>query len=102
MVRNVFSDDLFPSQPASTSGSSQSQSGRGDDGSEETVERAFWQSTPTELQELREGTDREKEKEEWHREAGELQLTVSHHHPLNPQRSLGPRVQTRGHLVSLH
>ncbi|KAI0254583.1 hypothetical protein BJV78DRAFT_1280153 [Lactifluus subvellereus] len=56
MVRDV-SDFLSSSQP----GSSQSQC----DGPEEMTERAFWQSTPTALQELREGT--EKEKEEWHR-----------------------------------
>jgi hypothetical protein len=61
------SDVPFSSQP----GSSQSQ--RCDDPME-MVDRAFWQSTPTTLQELREGTDSEKEM--LHRTARVLQFLV--------------------------
>jgi hypothetical protein len=64
MARNV-SDVLFSSLP----GSSQSQCC--DDS--EMVERAFWQSTPTVLQELRQGME---EEEEWHRAAREFQLLL--------------------------
>ena len=67
MAREV-SHGLWSSQPRS------SQSQRDDD-PEETTERAFWQSTPTALQELISGgaegenAKERDEDEEWHRQA---------------------------------
>jgi hypothetical protein len=101
MVRNA-SDFLSSSQP----GSSQPQ--RDDP---EMMERAFWQSTPTALQELRQGSEKEKE---WHRVAREFlsssyrlapaECTPGVHHTdtyTMIRYSIGPSGQTRGPLSPL-